>query len=69
MSIGHEPRRGDPQPDEGAKKVSGRNRHYLVDIRALAVGMVVHPADSEDRASAPWLRRRRPRTALGMDLG
>ena len=38
---------------DGAKKLSGRKRHVLVDTLGLVLGVVVHPADIQDRASAP----------------
>ena len=49
--------RGGPHGDDGAKKLSGRKRHLLVDTLGLALGALVHPADIQDRASAPWLLR------------
>lgn len=49
--------RGGPHGYDGAKKLSGRKRHLLVDTLGLALGVLVHPADLQDRASAPWLLR------------
>lgn len=45
--------RGGPHGYDGAKKLSGRKRHLLVDTLGLALGALVHPADIQDRASAP----------------
>lgn len=42
---------------DGAKKLSGRKRHLLVDTLGLVFGVLVHSADIQDRASAPWLLR------------
>ena len=47
--------RGGPHGYDGAKKLSGRKRHLLVDTLRLVLGVVVHPANIQDRASAPWL--------------
>jgi transposase len=33
----------------------GRKRHILTDTIGLPVGMIVHPADVQDRDGAPWL--------------
>lgn len=49
--------RGGPHGYDGAKKLSGRKRHLLVDTLGLALGALVHPADIQDRTSAPWLLR------------
>ena len=49
--------RGGPHGYDGAKKLSGRKRHLLVDTLGLPLGVLVHPADVQDRASAPWLLR------------
>lgn len=49
--------RGGPHGYDGAKKLSGRKRHLLVDTLGLALGVFAHPADIQDRASAPWLLR------------
>jgi hypothetical protein len=43
---------------DGAKKLSGRKRHPLVDTLGLALGVLVHPANIPARAAAPaflWL--------------
>ena len=50
--------RGGPHGYDGAKKLSGRKRHLLVDTLGLALGALVHPADVQDRTSASWLLRR-----------
>jgi putative transposase len=49
--------RGGPHGYDGAKKLSGRKRHLLVDTLGLLLGVLVHPADLQDRATAPWLLR------------
>lgn len=47
--------RGGPHGYDGAKKLSGRKRHLLVDTLGLVLAVLVHPADIQDRAGAPWL--------------
>ncbi len=47
--------RGGPHGYDGGKKLSGRKRHLLVDTLGLVLGVVVHPANIQERASAPWL--------------
>lgn len=47
--------RGGPHGYDGAKKLSGRKRHLLVDTLGLVLRVVVHPADLQDRAGAPQL--------------
>lgn len=47
--------RGGPHGYDGAKKLSGRKRHVLVDTLGLVLGVLVHPADLQERATAPWL--------------
>jgi putative transposase len=47
--------RGGPHGYDGAKKLSGRKRHLLVDTLGLVVKAVVQSADRQDRASAPGL--------------
>jgi transposase len=47
--------RGGPHGYDGAKKLSGRKRHLLVDTLGLVLRVVVHPADQQDRAGAPPL--------------
>jgi transposase len=47
--------RGGPHGYDGAKKLSGRKRHLLVDTLGLVVKALVHPADLQDRAGAPPL--------------
>jgi transposase len=49
--------RGGPHGYDGAKKLSGRKRHLLVDTLGLVLQVVVHPADIQDRAGAPRLLR------------
>ena len=38
-----------------SKKIKGRKRHILTDTIGLPVGMIVHPADVQDRDGAPAL--------------
>jgi transposase len=47
--------RGGPHGYDGAKKLSGRKRHLLVDTLGLVVKALVHSADRQDRAEAPHL--------------
>ncbi|HEU0026601.1 MAG TPA: IS5 family transposase [Ktedonobacterales bacterium] len=60
--------RGGPHGYDGAKKLSGRKRHVLGDTLGLVLGVLVHPADVQDRTTAPWLLRQLqpslPRLAL-----
>ncbi len=46
---------GGPRGYDAGKKVKGRKRHILTDTIGLPVGMIVHPADVQDRDAAPWL--------------
>ena len=46
---------GGPRGYDGGKNVSGRKRHLLVDTLGLVMGIVVHKADSQDRAGAVLL--------------
>ncbi len=52
-----EPALGPAQPDPWAaeKMIKGRKRHILTDTIGLPVGMIVHPADVQDRDGAPGL--------------
>ena len=43
---------GGPRGYDGAKRLSGRKRHVLVDTAGLLLGVLVHPADVPDRAGA-----------------
>ena len=63
--------RGGPHGYDGAKKLSGRKRHLLVDTLGLLLGVLVHPADVQDRATAPELLGRSPAelTPARADLG
>lgn len=58
---------GGPRGFDAGKKIKGRKRHIVVDTQGLLVGLVVHPADIQDRDGAvsvlasvrhlyPWLR-------------
>ena len=40
---------------DGAKKVSGRKRHLLVDTQGLVLRAIVHTAEFQDRAAVPLL--------------
>ena len=44
--------RGGPRGYDGAKTVSGRKRHRLVDTTGLLRRVVVHPANWQDRTAA-----------------
>jgi putative transposase len=44
-----------PHGYDGAKKLSGRKRHLLVDTTGLLLKVVVHAADIQDRAGATLL--------------
>ena len=46
---------GGPRGYDAGKKVKGRKRHILTDTIGLPVGMIVHPADVQDRDGAPGL--------------
>ena len=46
---------GGPRGYDAGKKVNGRKRHILTDTIGLPVGMIVHPADVQDRDGAPAL--------------
>jgi len=47
--------RGGPHGYDGAKKLSGRKRHILVDTMGLLLSVVVHVANVQDRAGVPLL--------------
>ena len=40
---------------DGAKKISGRKRHIVVDTLGLVLKAIVHTADIQDRAAVPML--------------
>ena len=44
---------GGPRGYAAEKMVKGRKRHILTDTIGLLVGMIVHPADVQDRDGAP----------------
>jgi len=46
---------GGPRGYAAEKKIKGRKRHILTDTIGLPVGMIVHPADVQDRDGAPDL--------------
>jgi putative transposase len=47
--------RGGPHGFDGAKKLSGRKRHMLVDAMGLLLKVVVHVANLQDREEVPLL--------------
>jgi putative transposase len=47
--------RGGPHGDDGAKKLTGRKRHLIVDTTGLVLKVVVHSADIQDREGVPLL--------------
>ena len=49
---------GGPRGYDAGKKINGRKRHILTDTIGLPVGMIVHPADVQDRDGAPGLLAR-----------
>ena len=46
---------GGPRGYAAEKMIKGRKRHILTDTIGLPVGMIVHPADVQDRDGAPAL--------------
>jgi putative transposase len=46
---------GGVRGDDGAKKLSGRKRHLLVDTQGLVLTAKVHSAELQDRAAVPLL--------------
>jgi transposase len=46
---------GGPRGYDAGKKIKGRKRHILTDTIGLPLGMIVHPADVQDRDGAPLL--------------
>jgi putative transposase len=52
----------------GGKKVRGRKRHYLVDVEGHLLGVLVGPADEDDREGARWLLRARDRRWPRLEL-
>jgi transposase len=46
---------GGPRGYAAEKKIKGRKRHILTDTIGLPVGMIVHPANIQDRDGAPDL--------------
>jgi putative transposase len=47
--------RGGPHGSDGAKKISGRKRHLLVETTGVVLKAAVHPANRQDRESVPLL--------------
>ena len=76
---------GGPRGYDAAKKIKGRKRHVVTDTSGLLVGVVVHPADIQDRdgaglvieaihdllslAASPLCRRRLRRSQLARGAG
>ena len=53
---------GGPRGFDAAKKVLGRKRHVMVDTDGRPLGLLIHPADVQDRDGAvPLLRKSRSR--------
>ncbi len=53
---------GGPRGFDAAKKILGRKRHAMVDTDGRPLGLLVHPADVQDRDGAlPLLKRSRSR--------
>jgi putative transposase len=48
-------RQGGPRGYDAGKKINGRKRHILVDTLGLLWGLVVHPANLQDREGARLL--------------
>jgi transposase len=46
---------GGPRGYAAEKMIKRRKRHILTDTIGLPVGMIVHPANVQDRDGAPWL--------------
>src|SRR6202044_3905278 len=46
---------GGPSGYDAGKKIKGRKRHIVTDTSGLPLGMIVHPADVQDRDGAPDL--------------
>jgi transposase len=44
---------GGPRGFDAGKKIKGRKRHIVTDTEGAMVGLVVHPADIQDRDGAP----------------
>lgn len=45
---------GGPRGFDAGKKINGRKRHIVTDTQGNLVGLVVHPADIQDRDGAPF---------------
>jgi transposase len=46
---------GGPRGFDAGKKIKGRKRHIVTDTEGAMVGLVVHPADIQDRDGAPMV--------------
>ena len=56
---------GGPRGYDAGKKIKGRKRHIVTDTQGNLVGLVVHPADIQDRDGGSLVARLDP-TALSM---
>lgn len=56
---------GGPRGYDTGKKISGRERHLVVDTIGLVIGAIVHRADIQDRDGAPLLVATMPVHSLG----
>jgi putative transposase len=52
QSNGEDDGKRGPRGYDAGKKIQGRKRHLVVDTLGLIHGLVVHPADIQDRAGA-----------------
>ena len=62
---------GGPRGYAAEKMIKGRKRHILIDTIGLPVGMIVHPANVQDRDGAPDLLDEHSQSAFpgcGMSL-
>ena len=57
--------KGDIRGFDGAKKISGRKRHLLVDSAGLVSAVVVHEGDIADREGAKLFSTKPPRSFPG----
>jgi putative transposase len=51
--IGETTESGGPRGYDAGKKIAGRKRHIPVDTCGFLIGLLVHPADVQDRDGAP----------------
>ena len=55
QTVGEDDRKRGPRGYDAGKKVFGRKRHIIVDTMGMLLGVVVHPADIQDRDGARLL--------------